>query len=368
MKVIGVSDVSLGYGSPEVPAIFDLACRVAGERGVLLEPDEDDRPLRPLSWDDRFECRRLGSDFPSRTTAWRRAFLDAARRLIDRESPETLVIFGGTNLILLPSLRMRPRRVIYHAYEQAADLSSDDLQAHRACLADIDLVIAPEARRLAHDCQLVGAWPKETALIYNSADVALPDPVGRLPADRRNGRFFWSGALHRTRTLADHLWSDELSEFEIDLYGRIADPEPETIEARISGAANLRRGGLVDAAEFNERRAAYAFSLVWWNPANSFGHLHLCSNRLFTSIAAGVPPVCGPHPQCETIVRRHHCGVVLEGWSRQEIREGLAAAMQIYRSPQYAEIVANCLAAAGGELGWPTQEALLIRAFERLTD
>jgi hypothetical protein len=355
MRIIGISDVSLGYGSPEIPALFDVICERAGAQGLLLEPDEPDRPRSGLASRRPFLVERISSVLPSTTTAWRREFLRAARLRIEREHPDTLVIFGGANFLLLPSLRQRPRTVIYHAYEQIADLGPDDLNAHAAYLPDVDLVISPEPRRLAHDCSLLGVWPRKVISILNSADNVEPGLVERQRASDRNGRFLWSGALHRKRTFADYLWSDQLSAFGIDIFGRISDPETEVVKSAIAGRPNLDWRGVRDGAELSAARARSAFSLVWWNPANSFGHLHLASNRFFSSIAAGVPPVCGPHPQCTTIARRYDCGIVLDDWSLDAVARGMTKAQSIFGGDRYGRLVENCVAAADADLGWPIQ-------------
>jgi glycosyltransferase involved in cell wall biosynthesis len=353
--VIGVSDVSLGYGSPEVPAIFALVCEAAGAHGLLLEPDEADRPDVDRLGHPQFAVERVRSGLPSGTTAWRREFLRAAMLRIEAARPDALVIFGGASFLLRAALKHRPRRIIYHAYEQICDLPPDDQEAHRAFLPDADLVIAPEPHRLAHDCTRLGVWPRRWAGVLNSADVAFPGPILRRPPGARNGRFLWSGALDRRRTFAHWLWSPALSEFGIDLYGRISDPDPAAVEAAIAACPNLDRKGLVAAADMNRARAAYAFSLAWWNPANSFGHLHLCSNRFFTSICAGVPPICGPHPQCVAIARRHDCAIVMDDWTEEALARAMARAMSIYGSDRYDRMVANCVEAAETALGWPRQ-------------
>lgn len=357
-RIIGVSDVSLGYGSPEVPAIFHELCIVAGERGLLFEPSEADRPQTQVG-SPAFDVERLVSQFPSGTTAWRREFLWQVRKLVEAESPDVLVLFGGAVFSLLAIIKRRPRRVIYHAYEQIVDLAPDEQDAHRIYLGSVDLVISPEPHRLAHDCKFLGAWPKVVHFIFNSADVCAPAEIHSVSAGEREEAFFWSGALSRKATFAQYLWSPEFSKFRIGVYGRLSDHEPDLILREIRGRSNISYRGLVTADTLNRERARHAFSLVWWNPANSFGHLHLCSNRLFTGLSAGLPTICGPHPQCATIAKRFDVGLVAEDWSLRSISEAMNKAISILGTARYDKMVDNCMELTRSETGWDVQAAAL---------
>jgi len=354
-SVIGISDVSVGYGSPEVPALMDSICKTVGARGLLIEPDEINRPPIAMTWSPEFNLCRVMSKFPDHSPPWHRHFQASALREVERHKPDMLVIFGSSVFSSLMGLSFWPKCVVYHAYEFISNLSAHDLAAHHCLLSKCDLVITPEVERLIIDCEKVRAHPTSMAAIYNVADVSYPSPIRRLPADQRNGRLVWYGTLHRTQAFADYFIMDEVRSFEFDLFGRITDPNADDVAAKISSTPNLRYFGVVSSEELNHRRAENTFSLVWWNPEMGPGAYYLASNRFFTSVQAGVPPICGPHPQCVDLVERYGCGLIMDDWSPTNFLRTLRIARRIYGTSAYREMVANCNHAADEEFNWEHQ-------------
>lgn len=354
-QIIGISDVSVGYGSPEVPALMDSVCRTLGRRGLLIEPDEISRPPVTLDWSPAFDLQRIPSNFPDHTPAWHRQFQGGALRMVERHRPDVLIVFGSSVFSSLLGLSHRPKHIIYHAYEFISNLSEHDLAAHRFLLAEVDLVITPEIDRLIIDVEALEAYPRNVAAIYNVADVVHPKPIRRLPADQRNGRFLWFGTLHRTQAYADYFTMPQVRDIEFDLFGRITDPDAQGVAHTLLEAPNLRYFGVAPAEELNARRAENIFSLVWWNPELNPGAYYLASNRFFTSVQAGVPPICGPHPQCVDLIERYGCGLVMDDWSPTSFERSLREALRIYSSPVYAEMVANCEKATAEQFSWEIQ-------------
>src|SRR5439155_25091451 len=81
--------------------------------------------------------------------------------------------------------------------------------------------------------------------------------------------------------------------------------------------------------------------------------------KMFESIAAGIPPICTPHPQCVEILREFDCGVLLQDWSREALIRALREAQSIFATPRYAELAANCRKAVDQALNWGDQFAAL---------
>jgi len=334
---------------------MDSICKLFGVRGLLIEPDEIARPPVDLPWGPAFELKRVSSDYPDHSPMWQRAYLSRALDIVDRAAPKLLIVFGSSVFTSLVGLKRRPERIIYHAYEFISNLPEADIEAHRLTLSDVDLLITPDVERLVYDVRTVQAHPKLAAAIYNVADVAYPAPVRRLPADQRNGRFLWYGTLHRHQALADRFTAEEVRDYQFDLFGRITDPNAAEVEAAVRNAPNIRYFGVAPAEELNRRRAENIFSFVWWNPEISPGHYYLPSNRFFTSIQAGVPPICAPHPQCVELIERYGCGLIMRDWSSHAFAEVLARAKHIYGTSAYADLVRNCEIATEEELNWPRQ-------------
>lgn len=355
LKIVGISDVSVGYGSPEVPALMDSICRSFGVTGLLIEPDEIARPPVTWTWNSSFKLERISSSFSDHTPAWHRHFQANALRRVEAVDPDVLIVFGSSVFASLMGLRSRPRCLIYHAYEFISSLSENDRTAHTCLIKDVDLVITPEIERLIIDVQTFGQFPERVAAIYNVADVSYPSPIISRPPDDRNGRILWFGTLHRTQAYAGHFLAPQVEDIGFDLFGRITDPDAEGLARQIEAAPNLRYFGVAPAEELNERRAETAFSLVWWNPELNAGAYYLASNRFFCSVQAGVPPICGPHPQCIDLVERYGCGIIMSDWSVHSFESSVRDALALYRTPAYAEMVENCLTAAQAELNWNAQ-------------
>ncbi|KRA57532.1 hypothetical protein ASD89_07685 [Caulobacter sp. Root656] len=336
---------------------MDSICKLFGKRGLLIEPDEIARPPVDMPWGPAFELKRISSDYPDHSPMWQRSYLSQALRTVERLRPKVLIVFGSSVFASLAGLKRRPERIIYHAYEFVSGLAEADIDAHRLMLGDIDLLITPDVERLVYDTRTVNVHPKQAVAIYNVADVSYPAPVRRLPADQRNGRFLWYGTLHRQQAMADYFTSELVRDFPIDLFGRITDPNAPDVEAALRSAHNIRYFGVAPAEELNARRAENIFSFVWWNPQISPGHYYLPSNRFFTSIQAGVPPICAPHPQCVELIERYGCGMIMDDWSLNSFVKALERGRRVYGTSAYADLVSNCEKAAQDELNWPRQFA-----------
>ena len=334
---------------------MDSICKLYGKRGLLIEPDEIARPPIEMAWGPAFELKRISSDYPDHSPMWHRAYLSGALRTVEKLKPKVLIVFGSSVFASLLGLRHRPERIIYHAYEFISNLPAPDIQAHALLLNDVDLMITPDIERLVYDVRTIKAQPKRVITIYNVADVSYPATVRKLPVDQRNGRFLWYGTLHRHQAFSDYFLSSRVSNYRFDLFGRITDPSPEELQARLQAAHNIRYFGVAPAEELNARRAENIYSFVWWNADISPGHYYLPSNRFFTSIQAGVPPICAPHPQCVDLVERYGCGLIMDGWSQDAFTDVLARAQRIYESSAYEQMVRNCEVAATEELNWTKQ-------------
>jgi hypothetical protein len=366
-RIVGISDVSVGYGSPEVPALLDSICKAYGTQGILIEPDEIARPPITFDWEPAFELRRVSSRYEDHSAAWHTNYKRAAVQLIDELNPEVLVLFGSAVFNLIPLIRRKPRKIIYHAYEYISTLPKQEVTIHRLFLKDVDLIIAPEIERLVLDVSNIGFAPDQVASIYNVADVSYPNPVRRLGRDERNGRFIWYGTLNRRQAYAQYFYSEELRPFDFDLYGRITDSDASDLAERLRSASNIRYFGVVPPNVLNKNRAENIFSLIWWNPEISPGHYYLAPNRFFTSIQAGVPPLCPPHPQCVDLINRYGCGMLLDDWSLRSVELGLRRALKVFESDAYATMLANCADAVSEALNWDCQfQRILPRIRESL--
>ena len=116
VNVVGISDVSVGYGSPQV-AIFMLSLTgFLGGLGVLLEPDQLERPPRHGLFSG-IMIKRLRTIFhPFSRPGWIQYIMQAAKE-VNHYRPEVLVVYSPYSLPILCKLHYIPRFVIYYALE-----------------------------------------------------------------------------------------------------------------------------------------------------------------------------------------------------------------------------------------------------------
>lgn len=361
--------MSVGYGSPEVAAIMHDLGRRDDTDAVLLEPDEADRPPLDANPDWAFNLQRISADgIPSQTLSWTRHFQAAARKEIQRIKPDILIIFGGSVFGTLALLDPLPPTIIYHAYEQIADLHAETLQAHKLFLEDVDLVMTPSLSRLAYDCQILGTWPKTVHGLRNVADVAYPVETPRVSASDKLKHFIWCGNLSRKRTFADFFLGKPAEDFPLQMYGRVSNEEGDDLNECVSAAPHLTHYGIVAAGELSAAVARAAFSLVWWNPQNSVGHYHLASNRFYTALQLGTPSICGPHPQCIEINKRYDCAIIMENWTPEAYITASRRATDMLGTSAYDNLLQNCADARHDGVNWPSQSTGIISAILRTAD
>lgn len=360
VSILGICDVSVGYGSPEIPAIIhDLAnCDWTGDVH-LVEPDEPDRPPPPGRPQTYRRSRIDACGLPPQSLSWTRHFIFKSAQIANRDKPDVLVLFGGAIFPVLSLLKEKPASVIYHAYEQIADLPAEALAAHKALLGEVDLVTTPSIRRLIHDATYLNLWPRAVHTIYNVADVAYPDcpKTEERPSDFG---LVWCGTLDRKRTFADFFLASGLEDIPIDMYGRIVDTGG--LEDAIAALPRLTHHGVVPADALSAALARAAYSIVWWNPANSYGHLHLASNRFFSAIQKGTPPLCAPHPQCLEIAERYGCALVMEDWTEEAFVAAVHKARDMFGTDAYDALVRGCRDACEDGINWAAQSRDMISA------
>ncbi len=358
--IVGVSDVTTGFGSPEVPALMDSLARHFQRPALLIQPDEISRrpPSGPIS--SRVDVEHVCSTWETYTRPYAIDYLRHAAARVHSLRPEVLVVFSGFAFPLLARLRYRPRLVIYHCYELASR-DARSTQIHRLLAQRVDIITFPETMRAVLDtkaCQLRGI-PK--VILYNCGTeltTSRPDPV---PWDCRNGRILYSGTISPGVALSEYFWQEDTARLPIDITGRIiarSDEQAQQIAMRLTGS--LRYFGLLEPEELAAMRGRYAYSLLMWNPNISPNHHYAAPNRLFQSIQAGVPPIAAPHPQCREIIRRFDCGILMQDWSFEAFRQALHQALTLYGTPRYKQLVENCLAAARRELNWEAQFRKLV--------
>lgn len=356
-KIAGVSDVSVGYGSPQVLRLMQSLADQYGRQVTLMEPDQTDKkPLRVLP--PGCVLQRLATSTHPHTLLGRREYVRAASRHINALRPEMLVLFGTYTLPVLTQLHYRPRWTVYYCYETVPMYGALDVTVNQCFARDIDVVVFPEENRARLDgqrCQLAGL---PTALLYNVSNDRhfRPSPVAE-----RTWKLLYTGTLDRAQTLADYFLQPQLAEVPIDLFGSVAGHDGEALKAQLTtllGAVRYR--GYVPAATLKQVRARCAYSVIMWAPTNE-NQLYAAPNKFFDAIADGIPPIVAPHPQCALIVKRYQCGILMENWSFEAFVKAIRRAKTIFGTAEYERMVGGCGRAVQLELNWPAQYEKLKR-------
>lgn len=364
-RVVGVSDVSLGYSSPQIPALLrSLVKLYAPAKGILFEPDQSERPPYPQLFSD-FEVRRIPSRFhPFSKPGVIEYSLQVARE-INRLRPDLLFISSPNVLPVLLKLHVQPKAIIGYLLESLKFYTF----MHELCrlVADkFDMLIYPEENRASIDIPIGGLGDAPIVIAYNAVNsIQTIDNV--LPLEERVHRILYTGTIQRGLTFAEYFLHDSIRPLPIDLYGLIEGPDKQELRsALLTAGGNIRYRGYVNAAKLGELRKRYAFSIVMWAPMNE-NQLYACPNKFFEAIADGVPPITAPHPQTKLLVNRYQCGIVMKDWSFEAFREACQQALEIFGTPRYAEMVENCQRAVRAELNWEAQFAKIKRLLpERL--
>ncbi len=350
--LVGVSDVGLGYGSPQIVSFMHSLQDVYGGEMVVFEPDQSERPSGALGSLPRGRVERITQVYhPHRERAGRIEYIVNVAGRLNALRPRILVIFCTYSLPALLKLRYRPDMVIYYSIESVAAYGDFDVEMNRRLARLMDLVIFPEENRAILDvtrCRLRGV---PVAILYNCAYHGTGDQA--VHPRERNNRILYAGTIDRVRTLADYFLDERMRGVPIDLFGHITGwDQPGAFLAKLP--AETRYGGYLDGSALRDVRGRYAYNIVMWNPTDE-NQLYAAPNKFFESIADGVPPIAAPHPQCKMLIDRYGCGIAMEGWDFPAFRAALLEGLRLLGTPAYDEMVENCGKAVHVELSWERQ-------------
>jgi glycosyltransferase involved in cell wall biosynthesis len=351
LRIAVVSDVTLGYGGPQVQSLARSLASHYRAQTTVFEPDEGNRPILPLHSEFCRICRITTEMHPYSASGRIEYVLKVARQL-NLHRPEILVIFCTYALPVLTKLRYRPRCTIYSMIESVLPYGAFDVQLNRSLARQIDVLLFPEENRARLDIARCGLSGIPLAVTYNVSDAAPAEPTA---PQQRLPRILQAGLLSRQLGLADYFLQDEVRTIPFDLFGDIAGPDREALaEALTDGANSVRYWGRVDAATLASIRRTRAYCMVMYAPIHEHT-LYACPNKFFEAVADGVPPIAAPHPQCKMLLERYRCGILMQDWSFPSFQAAVTRAMRLFGTPRYAEMVANCRKAVQEELNWETQ-------------
>lgn len=350
-SIVVLSDVSLGYGSPQVLSLSRSLRDFFNASLLILEPDQPERPYRPERFADLGVERLYTASHPHSPAGQIDFNLQAAAR-VRSIRPDMLVVCAFLGAPVLLSVR-RPKLVVYYGYEHTDGGFLREQRTFKALSDRIDVAAFCEENRAYLDAPRLGLESKPTAIVYNGASTTL-EP---LSMHARNGRIVSAGQIDPERTLGKHLFEGGLDGFDIDVFGTF-----QAVESPTTWIANLvtrgsrvsYRGYLPYGRDFLEVIRQYSYSLVAWSPQSESTRF-AAPNKFFDAIAAGVPPLAAPHPLCQRIIERYGCGVLLDGWTLEDFQRGCARAMELFGTDDYEKMISSGIPRAASELSWESQ-------------
>jgi glycosyltransferase involved in cell wall biosynthesis len=356
VRILGLSDVAVGYGSPQVQHLLkSLGDHYDAEAILMLEPDQKRRGVRPPIYPD-IDVARIVTMFPPYDERFLIEFNLEARRVIDEFRPDVVVATHGWVLPAALTAARRPQTFIYYMLEslshQEAGIGEWAIELNRQALLSADLVLAPERRRAAADLRLRN-WKLDG--VVEVLNCAPAERTPQVSPEGRLSRILYTGSIG-PQTLSHFLDDERLADVPFDIAGPAESNASQALLDRLVQRPNITYLGVLTAEEVAQLRARYAYSLVMWNP-DSINQLYASPNKFFEAIQSGVPPVSAPHPQCADILARYGCGLVMMDWSPHIFGWTVREALRIFREdkPAYARMVEGCRTASEREINWQAQ-------------
>lgn len=355
-RIAVISDSALGFGSPDIQGLADGLCKRFKAKGLLIQPDDINRPLIKLDFEADIRSTRVYSLLPTYTRSWRWDFFRQAGRLIDQFKPQLVVAVGPNGYGATRAMRHKPRILCYYMLEM---VTHEPLFANLHEVggnANIDCYIIPDAERFNIDFKYLN-WKKDVPVdrIFLTAPIDYPRPMRSRSAEERNGKFIYFGSIHPTETLLDSMISPDFDDVPIDFYGRISGSNRADVVNRISATPNKYYGGLAPPQELVDLLPQYNYSLVTWLPEGSVARYYLPATKLYHSIMAGVPVIAVSNPFNAYFIERYKCGLLLESWHKSSLQKTFQAAGEMRETDAYRTMVDNCKKLAEGAFNWESQ-------------
>jgi glycosyltransferase involved in cell wall biosynthesis len=352
-KVASVSDVSLGYACPQVADLQVFLMReFEAEEGLVLEPDQTERPLQHRLFPE-FQTVRVYTTQPPWCGQWMIEYNQLCAERLNEFEPDVLVIYQPHTFPLLSMLKKRPKCVIFYQLEMPEYYGFKGIyeQYHRQLNKYVDMVLFPEENRRIKYIQKYGMQGIESAVIYNA-------PISRFHGEsiiKEKCRIVYTGTIDEELTFSNYYTCEDSQRFPIDIFGMFNKSNREHLE-KLYGALyqNVRYMGYVSADVLAEIRREYAYGLVSWNPVSD-NYLYAAPNKFFEYIQDGVVPIAAPHPQCKKIIERYKCGILMDDWKYESFVKAICYAIDIYGTSTYENMVKNCGKAFREELNWQKQ-------------
>jgi hypothetical protein len=300
-RLVTISDVVMGYGSPQITNFSESLCRLLGTTGVIFQPLVPNRKIVGLD-SSLLRLETIHAAAHPHSPQGLPEYQLQCTKWINRIKPDVLVICNYNMLDVVEGLAYRPRKIVHLALEDLESATSGlfgqaRLASIRRQSAMIDLWLFPESNRALHDASCLGIKEDSISIFYNLVE----STQSKLSGLEKRKRMVYAGTLNFETSAGRYIFDAEIAPFPMDVYGDLqGDPASMSeMEKKVtylrglgSDMCQLKWYGQISASRLSELLPFYSFSLVYWRPIRH-ALLNAAPNKFFQAVT------CSGH-QCPT--------------------------------------------------------------------
>lgn len=355
--IITVSDVVIGYGSPQILRFTESLMKKMSCDGAILQPLLPSRPIVSIEGSS-ISFLTISTALHVHSSNGLDEYHRQCAKIIEDAKPEVLVLSNYNLLPIIEHLAIRPKKIVMLALEDFDQFVGKVPRKDKFhCLAkNVGYWIFPESHRASRDSEILGIAESEISILYNVSENNYSS------IKERNGRIVYAGTLDQTTSIGKYIFDSDLAKFKIDVYGDLqgSDSSIAQMKSKLNFIKNniqdfeIKWYGQIPLKNLDFRLPSYNYSVVFWLPIRD-ALFNAAPNKFFQAVSKGVPLITAPHPQTKMLVERYGCGIVLDGWSKTDLIKGLRKAESLLGTSAYERMVHGCQLATESELNWNAQ-------------
>ncbi|WP_141699344.1 glycosyltransferase [Candidatus Thiosymbion oneisti] len=353
-----IADTVLGYGSPQIAKLTESIGRELQAASQILQPLLPQRAVIDLNLSN-ITLETVATSIHPYTAVGRGEYINKCVKVVNEIRPDIVIITNYVLFDFIDGLKYKPKKLIHLALE---DLEPISMAKNASCRVEqlkrqgekIDIWLFPESNRAQYDIELLEIQWRRVFIFYNvSSDSFLVNKD-------KNERFIYAGTLDADISVGKYIFDAEMAPYPVDVYGDLQGTSKDKMKEKLDHLKRLGKRnrvkwhGQIPKVALDKVLPEYSFSLLLWLPVRH-ALLNAAPNKFFQSIAAGVPVISAPHPQIKVLIERYGCGLVLDGWERHQLINGIRKAKRVMESSVYDEMLKNCKHATSTELCWDIQ-------------
>src|SRR5262245_54939640 len=150
MRIAAVSDVTVGYGSPQLPLLCESLRKHYRAEVKIVEPVQPELSPRHHLYPN-FDIHPVATAEHPHSPLGRMEYVWRASKAINQLQPDVLVVCCTYCLPVIYRLKKRPRKVIYYSIESIPFYGDFDVEMNRRAAPLLDVVIFPEENRAVQE-------------------------------------------------------------------------------------------------------------------------------------------------------------------------------------------------------------------------